>query len=126
MKILAVDDKRDILNMLESVFKEQGHDVLKAINGAEALEMVQQTPGLDLVISDHQMPVMTGSELIVQLKKRGFGKIPFILWSGQVHAVSSDAKTLAYRVLSKPHEFSELERSVALLSEYKSNRNCYK
>lgn len=62
MKILAVDDSDLSLTLLAATLTEAGHEVTLARDGAEALECVR-TSGFRLVISDWEMPRMTGPEL---------------------------------------------------------------
>ena len=82
-KILVVDDESEIVESVEYVLRDQGFDVLKAGNGAEALEMTKRE-WPDLIISDICMPGMTGYEFWNELKKLGEGKggkIPVIIIS---------------------------------------------
>jgi CheY-like chemotaxis protein len=58
-----------------------GHQVLVAPSGTEALTVLQEEPRIDLVITDHAMPHMTGSELADQI--RGLRpNLPIILATG--------------------------------------------
>jgi CheY-like chemotaxis protein/anti-sigma regulatory factor (Ser/Thr protein kinase) len=65
-KILIVDDEEGICRILMDLFKSQGYLSEKALNGAEALALIEkQVP--DLVVSDIHMPVMDGFELFRNL-----------------------------------------------------------
>ena len=57
-----------------------GHQVLVASSGTEALKILQGDLTIDLVITDHAMPHMTGSELADQI--RGIRNLPIILATG--------------------------------------------
>jgi len=67
MKVLAVDDNRTNLHILQVFLKKLGHDVILAENGEEAVSrFLEQTP--DLVLLDIMMPVMDGFEAARQIK----------------------------------------------------------
>ncbi len=68
MRILIVDDDRNIRNLLVDFFGPRGHQVTSSANGSEALETMSRTP-IDLVISDIRMPVMDGATLLREIRK---------------------------------------------------------
>ena len=67
-KILAVDDSASMRQMVSFTLKGAGHAVLEARDGVEALKMAQGEKGIDLVISDINMPNMDGIALIKHLR----------------------------------------------------------
>ena len=65
--ILVVDDESHILHVVELKLRNAGFEVVTAMDGEEGLEIaVQQKP--DLVITDLQMPVMSGTALCAAMK----------------------------------------------------------
>src|SRR5882672_3772812 len=81
-KILCVDDEEVVRQTLAQFLGAKGHTVGVAQDGAEALACAATTQ-FDVVITDHQMPRMTGLELIRQLRATAYsGKI--IVFSGAV------------------------------------------
>lgn len=78
MKILVVDDSRAMRRIVSRTIRQagfEGHDIVEAENGREALEVVKaQKP--DLILSDWHMPEMTGIEFLTALNAGGF-EIPF-------------------------------------------------
>jgi PAS domain S-box-containing protein len=67
MKVLAVDDNRTNLHILQVFLKKLGHDVILAENGEEAVEcFVNDAP--DLILLDIMMPVMDGFEAARRIK----------------------------------------------------------
>ena len=109
-KILVVDDEAHILHVVSMKLRNAGYEVITAEDGEEGLESaLQHKP--DLIITDYQMPFMTGLELCTKLKEheatrstpalmltaRGFGLAPEYL-----------DKTNIAGVLSKPFSPREI------------------
>ncbi len=67
-KIIAVDDSKPMLLYYRSVAAEMGIDIITAANGKEALDIIKKTKGLDLILTDMNMPVMDGIELTRQVR----------------------------------------------------------
>ncbi len=73
MKIVVADDSRAMRMIVVRTLRQAGlggHEVIEAENGREALELVAQH-GPDLILSDWNMPEMTGIEFLVSLRSRG-------------------------------------------------------
>jgi two-component system chemotaxis response regulator CheY len=66
--ILVVDDTRSMRKMVTAILSGAGYQVSEAADGAEALTlaMVQQ---FDLVVTDHNMPIMDGVTLVGELRR---------------------------------------------------------
>jgi CheY-like chemotaxis protein len=95
LRILAVDDDQVIRDVVRAALTREGHQVTTVDDGSRAHQLVEENPGaFDLVITDHQMPVMTGLELVACLRGMTYpGRI--IVLSG-----SLDRELLAgYRAL---------------------------
>ena len=79
--ILVVDDQDNVRAMLRRQLNDQGHTVLEAGDGAEALHLVRRRNGaVDLILSDVVMPQMNGTELATRIGGE-FPGIPVILMS---------------------------------------------
>lgn len=66
-KILVVDDEPSIVRLMEFILARQGHEMLVAVNGEEALQAVQ-THQPDLVLLDIMMPRIDGYEVARTLR----------------------------------------------------------
>lgn len=103
-RVLVVDDEAFIVNVVELKLRNAGYEVLKAVDGEEAFEVAsQEIP--DLVITDFQMPYMTGIELCrAMAEQQSTSHIPVIILTARGFAV--DPEDLAVGnikdVLSKP------------------------
>ena len=67
LSILVVEDDIDMLNVLCEIIQENGATVFRAANGVEALQVLE-AERIDLVLSDVQMPLMGGLELVKKIR----------------------------------------------------------
>jgi CheY-like chemotaxis protein len=79
--ILAVDDDPLVLLNTAAMLEDLGHTVLEATSGKDALEIIRRKGGIDLVITDQAMPLMTGSELAIAIRAEK-PELPIILATG--------------------------------------------
>jgi serine/threonine-protein kinase len=114
--ILAVDDTRVGRMLVETVLAHDGHRVVTAANGAEALEVLAQMKP-DLVVLDINMPGMDGFELCRQIRsKENMRATPIIFLSAQC-SLAERQKGLQVGgddFLRKPFEAGELASRVRL------------
>ena len=78
--ILCVDDEEKPLVLRKLVLQKAGYDVVTANSAKEALDLARSRK-LDLALSDHLMPGMSGVELAQQIKAR-YPTLPVVLLSG--------------------------------------------
>ena len=69
MKALIVDDSRTIRHQLNKAFKDKGWDVEEADSGQTALEKLDNNE-FDLLVTDQNMPIMLGTELVASLREK--------------------------------------------------------
>ena len=79
MRILVVDDIKEVRYMLEVILKSQGYEIVAAENGEVALKRLKEQ-NFDLIISDILMPVMDGFQLC-KITKKEYPHLPFIFYS---------------------------------------------
>lgn len=78
-KILVIEDDRSIQSLISYKLKNSGFEVFVAGNGAEGLELLIKNP-VDLILADLMMPVMSGKEFLVAVKKNDLTKdIPVVI-----------------------------------------------
>lgn len=70
MKAIVVDDSRATRTILKRALTREGFEVLEAGDGRQALEELEKTGPLDLALVDWNMPIMTGYELIREVRSR--------------------------------------------------------
>jgi CheY-like chemotaxis protein len=114
--VLVVDDEVGIANLLSDVLSDEGHRVLVAANGHEALKRAEEERP-DLVITDFMMPVMDGAQLIKAMAEHPDLKgVPVFLISSVPEAAIRD-KCSGYAVfIRKPFRiYDVVERVIRAL-----------
>ena len=109
MKILYIDDERDILVMISRFLELLGHTVVVAESGLEGWELFAREPdSFDVLITDERMPQMSGLELIRQLRSQGH-LVPVIIASGHINEeFEEQAAGFGVRsILSKPYSLAD-------------------
>lgn len=66
-RIMIVDDSSSFRQLMRITLKDAGYEVIEAINGTDALDKLKD--GIDMVITDLNMPYLDGIELIKELRK---------------------------------------------------------
>lgn len=80
--ILLVEDQEDVRDMTATMLERLGYDVVAAENGMDALDELRENPDkFSLVLTDQNMPKMTGVELVTEAQY-DFPDMPFVLLSG--------------------------------------------
>jgi CheY-like chemotaxis protein len=109
-RVLIVDDEVHIIHVVSIKLRNNGYEVISADNGAEAYELAcKEKP--DIIVSDFQMPVMSGLELVEKLRECDTTKdIPVIMLTARSFAISQEQQE-ELRIsscLSKPFSPKEL------------------
>ena len=81
MKILVVDDDKEIAQLLEIYIKNEGYEPISAYNGKEALTKLNTNPDIALMILDIMMPEMDGIEAIKEVRKDS--QLPILVLSAK-------------------------------------------
>lgn len=130
-RILVVDDERDVVSLLRFLLEKDGHEVLEAYNGAEALETLGISPASngpdpapgtfpalpDLVILDVVMPVMDGystTEALAADPRTRSIPVLILTAKNEMKALCQEAPNIAAYV-EKPFDPRKLRELVASL-----------
>ncbi len=81
MRILVVDDDAMAGEMTGAVLEGLGHEVILAEDGMDAVSKLCADDGVELIISDMNMPMISGIDLFRELREQG-NVLPFILLTG--------------------------------------------
>ncbi|RXJ75670.1 two-component system response regulator [Arcobacter sp. F155] len=106
MKLLFVEDEDDLIEIISDTLDKLDTNYLTAKNGEEALELVEKNPDLSMIITDINMPVMNGLEMIEELKQKDIN-LPIIVMSAHTELeYINKAKELGVNdYLLKPFDF---------------------
>jgi two-component system alkaline phosphatase synthesis response regulator PhoP len=111
--ILVVDDEQPLRDLLADVLEMDGHRVVVAGNGREALAIARRDRP-DLVVSDVMMPFLSGVKLCQQLKvEPSTASVPVILMSAVGPRIVTGSGANAF--VKKPFDLGEVEAIVRTL-----------
>jgi len=113
-RVLIADDEIHIIHVVAIKLRNNGYEVIAANNGAEAYDLAcREHP--DIIVTDYQMPFVTGIELVEKLRANEETKnTPVILLTARSFAISQELQeTLGVEeCLSKPFSPKELLKSI--------------
>lgn len=82
MKILIVDDNKEITDLLKIYTDNEGYESITAYDGEEALEQFEKHPDTDLIILDVMMPKKDGIEVVKEIRESS--QVPILMLSAKV------------------------------------------
>lgn len=111
--ILVVDDEAHILRVTSMWLRRHGYDIYEASNGAEAVGLLD-CHDVDLIISDMNMPIMTGLELVKTVREERRSDVPFLLLTARCdqQELASELAPYGVRLYPKPFVPSRLVADV--------------
>jgi len=99
LRVLVVDDDPQVLAPVAEMLRGLGHEAIEATSGVEALRRLEEDASIDLVISDHAMPEMTGSQFAEIMRTRR-PDLRIVLMTGYAEEIPPTAAIRA--VIRKP------------------------
>jgi len=117
-RLLIVDDEENVINALRRSLRKEGYVMTFANRPSQALEMLKEAP-VDLVLSDHLMPDMTGLEFLKVVRNRHQDCMRMMLTGHADMQTAIDAINHGeiYRFLTKPWDDTELKVTLHLAFE---------
>ena len=107
MKILYVDDERDLLELAATFFEEEGLALDTAHEFEQAFELIRKND-YDLIISDIRMPTGSGIDLVERARAGNHFDGRLILVSGDIKSQEEGKRVGSDRMINKPIDFFEL------------------
>jgi two-component system cell cycle response regulator CpdR len=114
-RVLIADDEDSMRALVSRAVAMDGHDVVTAQDGAEALEILSQQQGaFDLLLTDIQMPVMDGIALALTVA-RDFPELTILLMTGfaDQRERASGLDAIVHDVVTKPFSVADIRTAVA-------------
>jgi len=98
-----VDDEENIRKSLKMILEYEGYSFLEAADGEEALDIIEETVGLDLVLLDIKLPGRDGLEVLAELKEKPYKpEVVMISGHGTIKTAVDATKLGAFDFLEKP------------------------
>ena len=120
-KLLVVDDEVDLEMLIKQKFRrqirERKYEFIYAMNGNEALEKLEQNPDVDVMLSDINMPGMSGLELLQYIKQKYAQPPPVVMMItayGDPENYNRAISLGADDFLTKPVDFTILKEKLKL------------
>lgn len=114
IKILCVDDERNVLRALERIFLDDDYEIVLAGSGEEGLKIMEESGPFQVVISDYRMPVMNGVEFLKAVYEKWPHTVRIVLSgyadAGAIVAAINEGKI--YKFVPKPWNDVELRVTI--------------
>src|ERR1700685_1364234 len=114
-RVLIADDEDSMRALVARAVAIDGHDIVTAQDGAEALEILSQQQGaFDLLLTDIQMPVMDGIALALTVA-RDFPDLTILLMTGFAaqRERASGLNAIVHDVITQPFSVGDIRTAVA-------------
>jgi CheY-like chemotaxis protein len=122
MKVLLVEDDAIIRMLISAQLTNKGQYVITAKNGVHALEVLEENPNIDIIITDIMMPHMDGIQLAENLKSSPFKHLPIIAITAGTYLEDNQGSPSPFaEVLTKPVYIQDLIDQIQLLIDKPSN-----
>ena len=115
IRILCVDDERQVLLALARIFMNDAYEILTASSGKEGLKLLQAAGQVQVVIADYRMPRMNGVEFLKEVCKSHPDTVRIVIsgYEDTASVVASINEGQIYRFIPKPWIDDELRMIVA-------------
>jgi CheY-like chemotaxis protein len=116
LRILVVDDEREVRELLVDMLADEGHVTLEAADGPAALAMLADGVPVDLVLTDLGMPRMTGWELARRIRETWPAVMVGVItgWGEDAERAGAERQAATF-VLAKPFSIQKLRDALARL-----------
>ncbi|UFH55002.1 adenylate/guanylate cyclase domain-containing protein [Spirosoma sp. KNUC1025] len=122
-KILVVDDETDLELLIKQKFRrqirEKQYEFVFAHDGVEALDVLEQQPDVDMVLTDINMPGMDGLTLLIKLHETNpMLKAVIVSAYGDMDNIRTAMNRGAFDFVTKPVNFEDLELTMQKTMDY--------
>jgi CheY-like chemotaxis protein len=114
--VLIVDDEVDLLEIIQTALTDGGYRCLTATRAADALQLLSETPVIDVIVSDVRMPEMDGLSLLETIREqyqdRSWLQVLFLTGHASIETAIAALRLEAVDLLHKPVRQPELLEAV--------------
>jgi two-component system, cell cycle response regulator CpdR len=114
-RVLIADDEESMRMLVARAIAMDGHEIVTAQDGAEALDILTREDGaFDLLLTDIQMPIMDGIALALSAA-RDFPRLTVLLMTGfaDQRERASNLNAIVHDVITKPFSVADIRTAVA-------------
>jgi len=111
-RLLVAEDDALLRELLREGLEAEGFEVITTSDGVQALEVFDKAGPFDALVLDHQMPRLTGRELLTRLRARGEGVATLLLSGDLVMPEEEQARLGVGALLRKPFAIGEIANAV--------------
>jgi len=114
VKILCVDDEKNVLRSLKRLFIDDDYEIFTASDGETGLEILSEEPDIQLIISDYRMPGMDGVEFLRKAFELNPATIRIVLsgYADTASVVAAINEGQIYKFIPKPWNDDELKVTI--------------
>lgn len=126
IRILLVDDEKNVLRSLERTFLDEDYEILTATCGADGLNILKSVSPVQIIISDYRMPEMNGVDFLREVRKKWPDTVRIVLsgYADTASIVSAINEGEIYKFIPKPWNDDELKVTIInALERYYLNKN---
>jgi len=113
-RVLIIEDEQDIRDILSIVLTRLGYDVVAAENGKKGVDLFNNAPFFDLVITDIRMPGMSGNDVAKLIRASRKSDTPLIAITGFPDEIEKDMFDSS---LQKPFSLKDFEKVIDHLTK---------
>lgn len=115
--VLVVDDDEAMRRLLGEALRDEGHEVVEATDGQEAMRLLADGGAYDIIVTDHRVPVASGMDLMRMVRATSWHtQVVIISGFADVHPGLDAGRCGAAAVLPKPFSLGVLLETVRRLS----------
>lgn len=115
IKILCVDDEKNILRSLKRLFLDCNYEIITALSGSEGLEILNNTDTVQIVISDYRMPQMNGIDFLQEVYRSWPDTVRIVLsgFADMSAIVDAINEGHIYQLIAKPWDDEKLKATIS-------------
>jgi two-component system NtrC family sensor kinase len=115
IKILCVDDEKNVLRALERLFLDSDYEIITASSGNEGLEILREDESIPLVISDYRMPGMNGVDFLKKVCELRPDTVRIVLsgYADTASIVEAINEGQIYKFIPKPWNDDDLKVTIS-------------
>jgi DNA-binding response OmpR family regulator len=108
MKIIVIDDEKNIVNIVSDFLRNVGYEVIGALSGEEAIDKIIEDNNIDLILLDIRMPDMDGYEVLREIREISDAPVIFLTALSESYNEAKGLNLGAVDYITKPFNYTVL------------------